>query len=649
MTSSRLESLPLECLEEICGQLAQTYQPSVFTFALVSKKLYLAATSVLFHTVKIDVRYRTKLIETIEQLPPAMYRHIRHLIITGSMARRLQDTPENMLKSGRFYRPIEADRAPLGVVYEEDEAWMPLASLIGKLPGLTDLTYQCSNQFSPCLLRELHDNQSPKCRLHIEKFQLVSLQNPEPDSHEVALATSPNLTSICTDWGVVNIDGSPDYSQEAMWEMLSGLAPNLQKVSVRYVSNPWNQTSGVIPENPCKSLKLPGRDARHHDGQSVAILRELSINRTSTTFPQFAAAIDLSVLRVLELLSIETETMVEFIAGVYTLPSLEQLSFSLPSLIRDESPTDNDEIVCQFLRSFSPLRYLSMKGYVTRATWDTMLEHHSQGLQTLHIHVLEKNVECVVFGQQDIQRISDTCLHLKELSINIPRSRGDVNEVAMYRAFGSIKKLRCLYLDLDASNIAFQWAYKEEGGAGGTGVWESAIEPTFDEFDTEFYPFELGFTGRKIRHGHVKNTIANGALDKKLALAIAQVISLNKPAASTPFEKLQVCSVHGGMFRKLPIRELYSQYDQESIDQVFKCISGTYIVDRRHPRDDDPGEWIVTAKPNRSKQGMNDLNEHAERIFRRLWPAKAGAQGSWYDHWSSFPLHEDSILHPTEQ
>jgi hypothetical protein len=106
---------------------------------------------------------------------------------------------------------------------------------------------------------------------------------------------------------------------------------------------------------------------------------------------------------------------------------------------------------------------------------------------------------------------------LEDLMLNpIPRSKGDVQEVAIYKTVGAIPKLQRLSLTLDSSNLSLIW----EGE-------DILKDPSFDEFHQKFQVATSGTSSvpYQSRYGHIRNALINSALDETLARGIFNCIS----------------------------------------------------------------------------------------------------------------------------
>jgi hypothetical protein len=648
MAHSQLESFPTECLQEICKHVYQAHRQSVLAFALVSKKFYAAGTLYLFHTTVIKVRSRKLLVDDINRIRPEVRTHIRHLVIKGRMPRRQEEEEETKkcasYASSEFITP---DKAPIAVVYEEDDAWLPLCTLISEMPALSDLTYNCTNQFSPCLLRALQSHH-PSCRLHLETFQLVSVGDTEPDAHEIALASSPCLYSLKATYNMVTRDHILDFTRDAILDLVNGLAPNLKRVSTTQTRTKATRRIPISPTNPCKSLRKQPNHVHQNQVSAAGSLLSLSLH-SDQDFARWARVTDLSKLRVLTIwrFAINLQAF-DYLEHHCSLPSLKELSLRVEHAPQGSQHT-YDAAVGRFIRSLTLLTHLELSGGVTRVVFEAVISQHGGSLQNLQLHIIELNTNNAVIQQSDVQLISEKCLKLQTLAINVPRSCGDANEVAIYQSLGRIRKLRDLTITLDAScrdvgrilDMDEEDRKYESGGYDG----ETENDPSFNEFQAAFYPYKIG-NYRKIRNGHVMNSLINSALDETLAQSIFGVISSSKPATTLPLESLDLYIRNGGTFGNAAtlrrnIEIALGRSKLVDINTIFNAVSNSFKIER-NIRDDRKNELIVTTltEPHVLKLSSESrqLEDIAEQIFRRVWPRKSNGNGKWSEDWSSFPL-----------
>jgi hypothetical protein len=565
------------------------------------------------------------------------------------MPRRQDDTGqpmENLNYRGSLQFPT-SDQASPQVVYEEDQAWLPLAGLFSRLILLSDLTYDCPNQFSPCLLQALHKHH-PTCRLHLERYQLLSVNFPEPDAHEVALSTSPCLYSIKASYSHTTRDNTINFTHNAVLEMIAGLAPNLRKLSLHWTRPPARARSPTLPGNACRSLKPQQHRDTQIQGSSLGSLEELHVNNPMIgDMASWALATDMSVLRVLTIQDdhIDVRTL-DYLASHCNLSSLKELSFSTLHFAAYQPQTPVDDGICRLLRNLPPLTHFRLNGNITRVIFDAVISHQGSELQELNLNVTEFHIKNVILGQHDIQMISENCPKLESLAISIPRSGGDADEVAIYKSLGSIKRLQRLSLKLDASSLEVAWIYNQteehDKYKGGGYDGETDNNSSFDSFQADFYPYKLASGGRKLRNGHVMNSLIKSAMDENVARSIFEVITSGKPAGSVALESLSISILGGHVFGHASA--LYGEGSQGiGIGNVITAISRAFKIER-DPRDDLLDElfvmdmtppWVIEMTRESKK-----LDHFAEQIFRRVWPGSGEGDSKWGEDWSSFPLQE---------
>ncbi|KAJ6437482.1 killer toxin subunits alpha beta protein [Purpureocillium lavendulum] len=118
---------------------------------------------------------------------------------------------------------------------EYNELWIPVARFMRTLPRLADLIFDCQYEVPTCLLHALHE-QRQTTRLHVNHFSLRSLYQPINDAHHVIsadeymLATSPCLYSIALKWFKFDYNGYIGFNKEAVMQMVSEFAPNLNEM-----------------------------------------------------------------------------------------------------------------------------------------------------------------------------------------------------------------------------------------------------------------------------------------------------------------------------------------------------------------------------------------------------------------------------------
>jgi len=651
MSPPNFEGLPGEIVLRICEYVEGTHKSSLLTFALVSKQCNCAATTLLFRTIKISVRGREQLAYDVHNILQRAFsfKHVRRLVVEGLMPSQQDDTGENE-PQGRRHRAGSsldrdddelsdwghadvsvADRRPPNVVYEEDGAWMPLANLVRQLPALSDLIYACPSQFSPCLLQALHQHRH-NCRLHIKTFSFRSLNQPDLDAHELALATSPCLYSVLVMYDSYDSDGIEDYNGEAVMRIAAGLAPNLKEARMFRAAAGWSlalMRAIETPRNPWqgfainkqKQISIPG-SLRHLQLAGYGSITKQVVERWSRHT-------DFSVLRILKLESDIEADALDCLATKCDFSSVRTLVLVLATDSLLEPPTMNySSLANHFLCSLPPLFTLKLVGELSQTTLDTIFEYHGATLRRLWLSpsgTLNRLV--IVITQREVEQIAEHCPLLEDLSLTVPRSKGDAGEVAIYKALGSLPKLQRLFLTLDASDCAILLDGDEDD--------ETPNDPTFDNFDQQFFD-DPRSSYRKPRNGHVRDAFINSALDEALARAIFWSISTAKPRGALPLERLRLRMTGGGCFGDSSMLS--------SIEDVVGHLGRSWLLER-NPRDDHRNELVATELGRQEREAKEavypmSLGWKVAPIFRRIWPERWKEGGDWRNDWQSWPLSQ---------
>ena len=661
-----LDNLPSTVLLRVCDYLDRDYTSSLLAFARVSKSCYSVATFLLFRTIRFSTR--NNLAEDVQQCHDMLqraagFRCVRRLIVDGpwppersneldprEQRRCLRISAEDRGYGNRIVDQVQwstvhafkADNTPATAVYETNEAWKPLASLIKQLHSLADLIYGCPSQFPPCLLEALHQHR-PHCRLHINKFKLRSLNASSTDPYEVVLATSPCLHSISVQsdmqWGFITGEVQ-NFNYEAVQSMVAGLAPNLRELHIFHSS--WGATfEGFYPCKPWKGF-TPGSQV-HSSSPISGSLRCLEIRVGddligTQLIETWKAHTDFSVLERLKFESHIAQDTLECLTASSSFPSLRELVLPLANRqMKQPQTSEFYDIVGRFLCQLPPLSSLVLTGELSRLSMDSILEHQGAALRQLWLWPSDGE-KC--FLPEQIAKIGVHCPLLEDLSLTLCRSKGDAAEVASYRALGSIPKLQYISVVLDASNHTI---LGEDALAGfdleddDAEYPETPNDSSFDDFDQQFFKNYGGW--RDPRNGHIRDAFINSAVDETLARAIFWAISSGKAVGSLPLEKLWIRVRGGGNFG-----------NRVSVESV-RCVSmvvaelGRSWLCERSPRDDSRQELITREQGPRgweTQQAQSTQQTHlppiVEPIFRRLWPATQPAGDNWRNEWSSFPL-----------
>lgn len=639
--------MPLETLQHIANHLHETHRPSLYAFSLASHQCHQAALPEVFREIHLAVRNRKALqlhidalIEILKRTDSA--RHVRNLSIEGFLRLNDEGGLEADEDSSMFWHRTSSfddklpDEEPILEAWhdrcdefiiarssEGDMAWAPVVSLVKMLTRLDTLVYNCPYQFPPSLLDALHEHQ-PQCRLHHLTFQMRSLLSDVPDPYEMALATSPCLHRVkvaCAPW---DSKGRVDFNGEAAMELAAGLSPNLKEVAMVHLC----QKRTWINERPRAPWRgLPG----FVPGAGVGSLTSLSLKSQVEWSPDhllcWSKHIDFGNLRQLALgggsrhesrVGMNEEIM-GWIAQNFSFPRVKALTLHFRRGGKQAERPGYTENATALLRSFEPLEELSVAGPLEPEILDAILSRHGPTLRKLSLHSIERWYDVsgsrrlpMVFGKEQVLQIRDQCPALQELSMPIKRTRSDAAEAEIYKIFGTMGRLRYLFLILDCS----EWRVTRD----------STYNPPFEGEDDEPTE-ELHW----LKKGHLRGTFMNCAVDEALARSIWDTISRHKDGVQLQCLKLWTTS--GGEFGKATVRSVYDHViDHLSRSWLIKRVVGDVIEvsemcrRAREMDDEEMVEWF-----------RSDRDSYVVRILRRIWPRKEGSR-DWRDDWSSLPL-----------
>jgi hypothetical protein len=288
MRPPSLDTLPTEILLDIYEYFEDN--EDLQRMALVSKAFYEITIPLYYRIIDFRVLHSGFLFEDLKKLS-RFGKHVRYMTVTGQLS-NTNDAPappwmknvahgviveRQVCRYGEpdKFNPDSPDKLIAGGflnVGQCDQAFSRLAEAIEtSMSGLRYLAWHSVCILPPCILVAL-EVYRPNCRLHISKFWLNSLRGSlEADEHDYRLATSPSLYSIHS-----TIEPSKntkiDYTANALWDMINGLAPNLKRVSLGWVTFrdefwyddskrlPWpglKPPEGYSPVRPVRAPKIP--------------------------------------------------------------------------------------------------------------------------------------------------------------------------------------------------------------------------------------------------------------------------------------------------------------------------------------------------------------------------------------------------------
>ncbi|KAL8354515.1 hypothetical protein RB601_004085 [Gaeumannomyces tritici] len=716
-----LEGLPLETREHIAGYVSEAHRPSIFAFSAASKACNKAARKFIFRHVSLrvddpatlarDVAAVTEIIRTRD-----CHELVRSLSVEGHLILREEERPAapQHPRRGAYYEltswlehiqawlqrtgvseilgdvephPYDGYRfeEPMRCPPDEDQAWGPLVRLLAELPYLAKMVYNCRNQFPPSLLDVIHTHH-PRCKLHLMSFRLRSLRLPALDPHELALATSPCLHTVHLKYSSRDRKGDDDFNEQAMLELVSGLAPNLKMVRTVFLALPSPVASmdrigdpqPALPTEPVVWGGLPGFVPDSGGKGSLTSWSPSGVAPINKEFlEKWEAVTDFACLRHLDLgaglgsHSGVTADALEWMATRKPFPNLSTLRIRLMREIQDdEDPIHYDDFesaanllapqnhpdqegserpsptkcAIDFFDSLVPLVELAVSGHLEPEIVDRMLARHGPTLRSLSLSpwepirngYMDRPLPPMAITRECILRLQAQCPGLEELSLPVKRTRSDTREVQLYRALGGFPRLRRLLVTLDCSG-----RYDSRAD-----VWQRG-NPLYME-DDEHSDHD---PPHYVRNGDIVNAFYNSAVDAGLARSIWDVVHASRRA-------------HGGgaggdgRRRRLQWLKIYTtggddlgrpgRYDD--VFHVIENLSRSWLVEPAVRGDQDAAGGVavrelgVAAREARDRDYTRRNGEapsltvsSAIHNFRRLWPPREGSS-DWRDDWRSLPL-----------
>lgn len=530
-------------------------------------------------------------------------------------------------------------------------AWAPVVGLVKILPHLAELIYDCSNQFPPSLLDAIHRHH-PQCRLFHLQFRLRSLRWDDLDPHEMSIATSPCLHSVSVNYVSWDSDGEYDYHDQAMLDLVAGLAPNLKEVHMlQLIASPTGRSIRRLAfSEPQPWRNLP----KYVPDRTIGLLTSLSLVGATglgpDNFGAWTNCTDWSSLRYLALGGgIECEVGVNREALTWILEncSLVRLKTLRIRLRHDDDEAERanyTESAVRFFKALEPLDELSVSGALEPRIFDAVLSQHGRSLRKLSLRPFESSSFTsdgqhipMVCQQEQILQIQAQCPALQDLAIPVKRTKSDTREAVIYRSLGELAPVQNLFLILDCSD----WQVAR-------GTRTLTDDPSFDDEDRRFYPWDDD-EGGPLRRGHVREAFLNCAVDETLARSIWATICHNK--VGTRLQSLKIYTTGGGSFGHascwLDVQNVCDHLSRSWLiersvrdDEDWRTISVRELGRRaREIRDEelsDEEKYIydesLTALPHSSADACSPGD-----ILRRIWPCEDSSK-DWRQIWSSLPL-----------
>jgi hypothetical protein len=628
MSAAGLETIPYELFFQICGYLTDDLC-SLQCLALTSKAVHTAVLPTQFYRFELRVQSRSQLKEDVNCIPKRAVDLVRHLVITGRMPPAKCDT-----KYGLQGDPgDEYIFTPPETIYEEDAAWTPLAGLLEQIPSLKELNYNSKNQFPPCLLSVLHSNH-PSSRLHVGSFRIRSVNCLELDEHEMALVTSPCLYSINLNYvGEFWFAGSriKDHNASVIRDVVL-LATNLREVG--FVNRSVRRSRPVPAQTPSKyNLPYRGLGTSYNlPFRNIGKIQALNIGGGSDFLKawEFLDFSQLCKLHFSESSLIPYEELCQLSRDhqFHSLQSL-QIYFRYVNWWPGVTRTQYYEACCEFLRHIPPLQSLKILGQADHSISDVIILRHGSTLRQLELPIYKR----ATLSPEQVETISASCRFVESLTIQLPWTGGNNNEVLLYQSLGQLPNLRSLFLTLDGAQEHYtDWDDTVNRNLASTELIQA--DPDFDDFDLE--PFS---NSRKIRNGHIRKAFIRSAVDGNLARSLFQAVSNSKSKNGSPFQMLRLRST-----RTYAINSRYEMARTSSyvIWNIAEFLGGWYQVERKLGGGHE--DELIVKETKRSDTDWDSIfsekkwnpNGSVERVFRKIWPETK--KKDWRLEWYSYPL-----------
>lgn len=642
MGSTTFESLHAELLRRVCDYLDETHPESLLAFARVSKTCYAVASGLLFRAIKFAVSDGPQLIQDVQKWEAILlrengFRHVRRLILHCLNDGEVKGRHNGYLSLDPYERytddlglrscwDLHVHHPLPSTAYNEssltNEVWESVAYLMKRLTGLADIFWACSVPLPVCLLQTLHADLQ-RCRLHHYPFDLSLKESIEP--HGSALVKSPCLFSI----GEVNL-----VLDALAWDEMRHQSLRMKEAHV------WLPFDGVmdffgdednIPRWTGKQLHQPNAL------EIFQLNRPPSSSERPLSFSvvRWAAHNNFSALRVLRL-----DTMVsnlDHLPLAKEFPALETLSFMCFHAARLEYWNT----LSNFLSALPRLTALQIKDWACSVSFVPALNPN--------LRHLDFRTRGPVYGAplkgDHIHQLANICPNLEELNVIIKRSRGNAEEVSLYRAIGRLRRLQYLTLGLDAAPPGLDSTIEYFDPNGEMISNGTAIEPWFDAEDARTVDGPL----RPYRRGHIYDALVNSAIDSGLARSIFDVVNETKKGIKgsvLPLERLQLEAFGGHKFQPAG---RWSPRDP-IMRPFLAALRRTWLIER-DVRDDardvlhvtelnrlirEQDYWSPQAQHLTEKREEYKLQDIFD-MWQRVWPWDDTASGQW-ETWSSLPL-----------
>jgi hypothetical protein len=634
-----LEELPLLVLDEICEYLkADTFEDAIGFASLCQTNKYCYEVTRRARDSRLSLNFYTpsELIKRIEEFS-GRHQLIRTIVVDGCMwaADEEDNEEDNGEDNGEEDREknesedeSETDEEDTEEADEQSEnqqepiieeswsetsgefrmatkiMWEPLAQFLLKCRGLKELVWQSDDQVPRCILDILHD-QLPRVHLHVDKFDLRSLhQEPDHlhdiDPDEYMLATSPSLRTVGADVDYEDADGSINYNYEAILQMVSGLAPNLQRVSLGFQAGPVSsqpEWGGFFANE-----KLGSCEARA-TGKLVEFRYFGTIPEFVERCPAWQRSTDFTLLESLGLMLPDDDSAFQMLIKMAQSINFKSLS-KLELQSTPEHTYDNTQhsLLEELLGSLPPLQSLLM-GFDTHPFNPSIFSNHGRLLTTFHVRIPDTVTA--------LQELRTHCPQLQNLQFTMRRRCGDEREVLLYQELGSFPKLvnLSIYMELGRNNHM-----------------GPPIVPISNTSYIRIFKWSL----------------ANSAIDYRLASEIFnRILRVNRdirPDIMPSFERLRILPRVVDGYEKFTVLQSFIARswvcERRYADISSESVGGVELEEEKHELDRWKREFFWVSH----RQDEHWQTSFIMQAWKENWPVASFNDTAWLSNWKSYPL-----------
>ncbi|KAJ5553134.1 hypothetical protein N7494_002512 [Penicillium frequentans] len=401
--------------------------------------------------------------------------------------------------------------------------------------------------------------------------------------------------------------------------MTSGLAPNLKEVTLVY-HDFWiaSLTTPTLPQ-----WKGFDENTRKYYEKSRGNLQCLRLKHawqiTEDMLDYWSAKTDFTKLQTLQLDAHLPPDTLNYLATEFHLPCLRTLVLGRLRSEREDFD-DHAEAVNKLLRCLPPLRSLTLDEWYPDISIDALAIIHGHCL--LELKLLNYPGEDLT--NDDLEALGRHCIALRDFTLSLRRSQGDLVEASLYKALGSLPNLQSITLNLHVAQRFDPWDNDEDEEG-------YLSNPAFhDEFDRQV-PSELAKArpiSYEVCNGAMRERLINCAIDAKLARSVFDAISFGKPQISLPLQELNIKITDAGDFGTIHCSRHYLSV-LSHLCRPWR-ITRSICCDRRHETQ------RIEPVPSPFKPPPSVLEDYLEAIWRRIWPQKISED--WQSDWHSFPI-----------